>query len=136
MIAAVFVALLAGHYAGDYIAQTNWQVIHKPERSWRGATAMFGHLATYFMCQFLALTGLQLAGGIRAGDWVAGFVALGFSVATHGFIDRRWPIIRLMEHTGSAPYSKTPEGPMLVDQAVHIVCLYLAALMYAWVASR
>ena len=52
------------------------------------------------------------------------------SWATHSIIDRRWPVTWLMAHTGSEPFSRTPWGPMAVDQALHlsILCLLVAVI--------
>ena len=57
-------------------------------------------------------------------------VLVAVSWLTHSFIDRRWPVRWLMEHTGSGPFSKTTWGPVVVDQALHlsILCLLVGGL--------
>lgn len=153
MIGDVFVALLAGHYAGDFLAQTDHQSVHKAgpwredvldqygaktgKKRWTGALpAMYGHLASYLICQSTALILLDV---FTPADLpaTAGYAALVFSIATHGFIDRRWPVVWWGERTGSAAFvakDNPLNGRFHVDQAMHIVCLYLAALLFAWVA--
>lgn len=136
MIATVFVALVAGHYAGDFLVQTDHQSAHKAERSWRGVRAMYGHLIGYLACQSAALVLLQLSGIKMPAP--AAYAALAFSVITHGFIDRRWPVVWWGEHTGSAAFvaaDNPVHGRMHVDQAMHFVCMFLAAVVFAWVAG-
>lgn len=132
VFAAVFVALFAGHHVGDHLAQTDWSASHKAGPGWTGARAMASHLGSYLACQAAALGGLWLIGVPLT--WLGAAAALVFSGATHGFIDRRWPVRWLLEHTGSADFAdrQTPIcGMYLADQSLHVGCLFVAALLAA-----
>jgi hypothetical protein len=127
--AAVFVALYASHMVADHIVQTDRQAQGKTaDKGWMWP--MIGHLGGYWTSQAVALFALRIA-GVHISPW-ATLVGLIFSVATHGFIDRRRPVRWLLEHTGSADFAArtTPIcGMYLADQALHIGCLFVAALI-------
>ncbi len=104
-------AVLCGHFIGDWIVQTDWQAANKMT-SWK---ANQQHMLGYHMtlALFIAFTGLWL--------WAAAVLAV--SWATHSVIDRRWPVVWLMQHTGSRPFSQTTFGVVAVDQALHLSIL-------------
>jgi hypothetical protein len=133
VFAASFAALYAGHMIADHVLQTDWQAANKTGKSWTAAEAMLGHLATYWVCQAVALVALH-AVGIHASGW-NGFAGLAFSAATHGLIDRRTPVRWLLEHTGSRDFaalaSRGLNGMYLADQALQVGCLFVAALLIA-----
>jgi hypothetical protein len=134
--AAVFVALYVGHTVGDLIVQTDWQAAHKSERSWRGAVAMGGHLASYAVTQIVALIAITSIGArFGLGASLAG---LGFSVVSHGLIDRRWPVRWLLDCTGSDRFARLASGGINgayeADQALHIGCCFIAALIVGWLS--
>lgn len=107
--------LLAGHLVGDWIVQTDYQAANKMT-SWK---ANQQHMLGYH----LVLGALAL---LAVPVWaVALIVAVSWS--THAVIDRRWPVVWLMEVTGSGPFSKTTFGVIAVDQAVHLSILSLLA---------
>ena len=110
--------VLAGHLVGDWIVQTDKQAANKTT-SW---TAMGRHLLGYH----LTLAGFAV---FAIHTWPA-FFALAISAATHGFIDRRWPVKWLMQVTGSAPFAETTWGVLVVDQALHlsILCVLVACV--------
>jgi hypothetical protein len=128
--AAVFCAMFAAHHIGDHVAQTDHQAANKMLPGWAGWRAMIGHLASYHACMVLALVGLATVGvPLTVTGCVAGLI---FSAATHGFLDRRWPVRLLLEHTGSRAFaaSQTPlHGGYLADQSLHIGCLFVASLL-------
>jgi hypothetical protein len=98
--AAVFAALLAAHEAGDHVVQTDAQAAGKVT-SWR---AMAGHVAGYHAAQVAALATADAALGLRLrASRVA--VAVAVSAGTHALLDRRWPVRRIMEATGSAGFA-------------------------------
>lgn len=104
-------AVLAGHLIGDWIVQTDWQAANKTT-SWKANQQhMFGYHLT--LGAFCALA--------MPAAWV--LVTLAVSWATHSLIDRRWPVRRLMEVTGSRPFSTTTFGLIAVDQALHLSIL-------------
>jgi len=130
LVAAVFVALFAGHHVGDHVAQTDWQAKHKASPGWTGWRAMAGHLVGYHACMVAALGGLAAVGVPLT--WVGCAAGLGFSVVSHGFLDRRWPVRWVLEHTGSRDFaaSQTPlHGGYLADQSLHVGCLFVSSLL-------
>lgn len=109
--------LLAGHFVGDWIVQTDWQAANKAA-SWRANQLhMLGYHVALGAAAALVLPAASVA------------IVLGVSWATHSVIDRRWPVKRLMAATGSKPFSETTFGVVAVDQALHLTILCLLA---AW----
>jgi hypothetical protein len=122
--------VLAGHFIGDWIVQTDEQAANKMTSWWANQRHMLGyHLTMWFI--FLGACVLH---GVEGAAWDEArndmYVIIVVSWVTHSIIDRRWPVVWLMSHTGSGPFSKTPWGPMAVDQALHlgILCLAVAAV--------
>jgi len=145
--AAVLGVLSAAHDLADHLVQTDRQAAEKPH-DW---TAMAGHVGSYTATQTLALMGLHVAGvPLRRGRVAAG---LALSAATHAFLDRRWPVLQLLRATGSAGFAASGvgeqnvavregnaripgflapvSGPHVADQALHHVCIALAAAVVA-----
>lgn len=104
---------------GDWIVQTDWQAAHKAV-SWK---ANQQHVATYH------LTLLVAVGWFSSGWKLA--VALVFSWVLHSFIDRRWPVKRLLQLTRSPAFAETPLGILTADQTLHVATL---AVMAAWLS--
>jgi hypothetical protein len=117
-VSDIFPILFAAHMLGDWIIQTDKQALNKMS-SWR---AMGGHVLTYHLC--MAVLVLPF--------WHDRWALLGFviSAATHGFIDRRWPVRWLLRKTGSANFSEMQLGVLSADQALHAFFLALMAVMY------
>jgi len=138
LFAAVFATLYAGHQVGDHIVQTDEIAAHKAEDGWVGARAMAGHLLGYGVCQALALGALAVLHPLPFWPVAA---ALAVSLGTHGFIDRRWPVRWLLEHTGSkvfasnAPHVAGLNGMYLGDQALHVGCMFGAAWLAAFLSG-
>lgn len=108
-------AVLAGHLIGDWIVQTDYQAEHKTS-SWKANQQhMLGYHLT--LAAFCALA--------MPAAWVA--VTIAVSWVTHSLIDRRWPVKRLMQATGSGPFSETTFGVIAVDQALHLSILAVLA---------
>lgn len=129
----VFIALYVGHMLGDHIAQTDRQAADKAG-PWRGTAsgALVGHVSSYAACQMAAIYAVLWVTGLHVSyvGWLAG---IGFSAISHGFIDRRWPVQWVCRHTGSEAFGKLASGGLngayLVDQSLHIACLFVAALL-------
>lgn len=131
--------VLAGHFIGDWLVQTDWQAA---EKGWvRIPTPTFGfHGHGYGPAYWRSwktnqahMLGYHLTLGVLVAfalPWLPLLVLLAVSWVTHSFIDRRWPVRWLMEYTRSGAFAKTPWGPMAVDQALHlsILCLLVAVL--------
>jgi hypothetical protein len=119
--ATVFLALLASHLLGDWVVQSDEQATNKT-RSW---AALASHLARYH----LVMAGLLLIPLLRDG-WPAwrALVALAVSAVTHAFIDRRWPVRRLLRVVGSPGFATLEWGLIAVDQALHLAILAMLAV--------
>ncbi|MBE3206767.1 DUF3307 domain-containing protein [Frankia sp. CH37] len=132
MFAALFATGYAAHQLGDHLTgQTDWLAEHKADRGPVGWAALVGHLAGYHFTQVVmvavavAVLDLPLApAGAAAG--------LAISVASHGLWDRRAPVRWLLERTGSPGLAATAShgmnGMYVADQALHVACLWAAAL--------
>lgn len=132
--AAAFIALYAGHQIGDHVAQTDHQAHHKAGKGRTAAVAMAGHVGGYTLVQAVALA-LVATVGMSLPAVAAGLVV---SAATHTVIDRRWIVQWLLRNTGSPNFAALTSGgmngPYLTDQALHIGCLFLAAVAVGWLS--
>lgn len=140
--AATFAALYAAHTVADHWIQTQHQADTKGAPGWRGRLACAAHVATYTATGALALaaTNHRTGLGLRAGRVAAG---LALSGVTHYAADRRTPLRRLAEATGSgdfyrmgAPRPGRDDNPTLggayaLDQAWHVGWLAATALVIA-----
>jgi hypothetical protein len=134
---AVFAAILyAAHQLADHVfGQTDNQSSRKADAGRDGWRALVGHVVAYHVVMAVMVTVSVFALRLDPSMWglAAGFA---FSVLTHGFLDRRWPVRWVLEHTGSRPFSRMTSpicGMYLADQALHYGCLWVAALLMACV---
>lgn len=137
---ALFVALWLGHYAGDYLLQTDRQALGKLDPGRSGLRHACAHVAALTGAQAAWLGVFAMAGApVSAGSAT---VALLVNALTHVAIDwvRRGPRAwcYLTGSTGfydcSQPAAERPEhthGAERVDQALHYQVLGLAALLGA-----
>ena len=133
VFAVVLVALLVGHAVGDHVAQTDRQAVGKSEPGPAGWRALAAHLLGYHLtvAAVLLLTAAALRLPLSPPWVVAGLV---FSAATHGLLDRRWPVRALLRATHSPGFAEatTPVcGMYVADQALHQLALLVTALMIA-----
>jgi hypothetical protein len=146
--AAILGTLAAAHNVADHVIQTDAQALGK-QFHWG---PMAGHVASYHAAQVAALAATDRALGLGLSPRRTA-VAVAFSAATHAFLDRRWPVKRALELTGSPGFAKGSyrllahaddpskvinveyvaplNGPYLADQALHHACLWVAALIIA-----
>ena len=132
VLAPAFVALYASHQLGDHVFQTDRQAAGKAaSKGWVGAMA--GHLLGYGLCQLGALALVGLVGTPLSMTGIG--VGVAISLVTHGVSDRRWPVRLLLEVTGSPKWATITAGGLngmyLADQALHVGCLFGAALAVA-----
>jgi hypothetical protein len=125
--AGVLPTLLVAHNVADHIVQTDHQAAAKTT-SW---AAMAGHVGSYQATQAVAVAAVGVLTGqrLRIRDVVLGGL---FSAATHAFLDRRWPVRKALQVTGSPNFADmtTPlHGMYLADQALHHGCLLVSALL-------
>ncbi len=94
MTATVFLALLASHLLGDWVVQTDEQAAHKT-RAW---SALLGHVARYHL-----IMGGLLPIPVLHDSWPRwrALLTLAVSATSHAFIDRHWPVRRLLVAVGS-----------------------------------
>jgi hypothetical protein len=131
-VAVVFAALYAAHQVADHWVQTQHQADTKGCAGWHGRLACAAHVATYSATGLVALlvvawrTGLALApSGVAAG--------MAVSALTHYIADRRTPLRRIANATGSGRFYRLNaagmNGAYLLDQSWHIGWLLVAALL-------
>ncbi|WP_026239864.1 DUF3307 domain-containing protein [Parafrankia discariae] len=130
---AAFIALYTGHHLGDHVAQTDWQAREKGGRGWPAARAMAAHLFAYHLCVGAALASLLIVDvPLRLPGVTA---ALSWSIVTHAFIDRRWPVRWLLRRSGAPRFAELNSGGIngvyLADQSLHLGCLFVGALLAA-----
>lgn len=99
--AVVLPTLLVAHNVADHVVQTDHQAAHKAT-SW---AAMAGHVGGYQALQLGALLAVSRATGTSL-SWKRVLVGGAFSAISHAFLDRRWPVRRVMELTGSPGFAR------------------------------
>lgn len=66
-------------------------------------------------------------------SWVGLVAGLAVSAATHAFLDRRWPVRWLLQHTGKRDFAELRDGGLngmyLADQALHQTALLVSAVV-------
>ncbi|MFD6180075.1 DUF3307 domain-containing protein [Streptomyces goshikiensis] len=129
MFATIFVLLYVAHLIADYALQSDHQSAHKMEKSREGWIANLGHAGTHTVT-----TAAALALGVGLLDLTvslpAAIAALVWITASHGFIDRRWPVAAWMR-IARQPKWAAAGGAAHVDQTAHVTCLLIAALALA-----
>ncbi|GAA2418128.1 hypothetical protein GCM10010433_16680 [Streptomyces pulveraceus] len=126
MFADLAFLLYVGHLIADYLLQTDHQADHKAGPGLKGWAANVSHAATH-----VVVCGALLALGAAVLGWrlplLPALAALLWIGATHAVIDRRWPVLWWMTHTGSTDWISRG-GAAHVDQTAHIAALVVAAL--------
>ncbi|MGW4803592.1 hypothetical protein [Kitasatospora sp. NPDC004272] len=140
---AVWAVLATGHALADHVlGQTDHQAANKaaptpeevaagadPRRGWRACLA---HVAQYHlvMAALLVLVRLFIPLPLSPVGTAAGFA---WSMTTHAWLDRRWPVRRLLRRVGSAAFAELRtagmNGMYLADQALHKGALLVAAIL-------
>ncbi|GAA3271299.1 DUF3307 domain-containing protein [Dactylosporangium vinaceum] len=133
--AAIAATLYAAHQLADHVlGQTDRQAAHKAAPGWTGWRHLLGHVALYHLV--MAVMTLTVVAVLHLPATGTGLITgLAFSAVSHAFLDRRWPVRWLLEHTGSIPFSRLADhglnGMYLADQSLHYACLWLSALLIA-----
>ncbi|WP_219806369.1 DUF3307 domain-containing protein [Streptomyces sp. SM12] len=140
---AVWAVLSVSHNLADHVlGQTDHQAAGKaapsadevadgvsPRRGWG---ACLRHVAQYHlvMAVMLALVWVLLPLHLSWTGLAAGLTA---SAVTHAFLDRRWPVRWLLEHTRAKEFAALKAGGLngmyLADQALHSGALLVSALL-------
>lgn len=141
--AATWVLYITGHQLADHVTgQTDRQAKGKgaptPDAVADGANPhagwghCLGHVALYH-ANLLVLFGAAALTLPLHLSWHGLLLGLLFSAGTHAFLDRRWPVRWLLQHTGSASFVRLAGGGLngmyLADQATHWFCLLCAAVI-------
>lgn len=147
--AATFITLYAAHLMGDHWIQTHEQALVKACVGWSGRLAAARHVATMTATKLALLALAWAAGALAPTVWL--IPALALDAASHYVIDRRVPLIRLAEAMDriyppfrkaefaalGAPRPGRDDNPSLgtgmysMDQSIHVLFLFLAALIAA-----
>ncbi|WP_107080183.1 DUF3307 domain-containing protein [Streptomyces sp. NBRC 109706] len=139
-MADLFVLLFVAHLLADYPLQTDRLAGRKagwtegpedpnPGLHHHGWGANLIHAGTHVLVCGIAL----LAGVVVLGADISpagGMLALAWIGVTHSLIDRRWPVVWWLEHTGQKEFLRHG-GAAHVDQAAHLLVLVIAAVALA-----
>jgi hypothetical protein len=138
MEALVFAAGLAVFYAAHNVAdhvfgQNDHQATNKMQPGISGWVALISHVIAYHLVMLFMFLITWVVLGLPL-TWLGLIAAFAFSAVTHGFLDRRWPVRKILELVGSPNFAKmkTPiNGMYQADQALHHFCLWISALLLA-----
>ncbi|MFC1996122.1 DUF3307 domain-containing protein [Chloroflexota bacterium] len=117
---SLFDKLLVAHLVADILLQTEWQALNKGQNY----RAFFSHIAIYSVIMM----------GILVVDFgfqnIYIYFVVGMLALSHGFLDRGWPVIRLMS-SFHLIVERKPERwlVMAVDQTLHVLFLAFAAIL-------
>jgi hypothetical protein len=130
-----YAALTAGHWIGDHVitrdAAMNAKGIPSDDRlaagthPWTGWRACAEHVTGYTLVQAVALAVASIAVPFTL---TGTLVALVVSASTHAVIDRRWIVQAIVRAKGCQGWA---QGPYLIDQALHVGVLFVAATLAA-----
>jgi len=113
-----FEILFLAHIFGDWLAQTEWQVVNKMS-NWR---ALLTHVIVYHIVVLLVLAARL---GFR--DVNVYYVTLVLAI-THAILDRQWPVEKLaraLRLTVNRPLERWLM--IVIDQSIHIILIGIAA---------
>jgi hypothetical protein len=132
LFAAGLATMYAAHQVADHVfGQTDSMAASKAKPGKVGWLAVLSHVGQYHIVMAMML-GLTLTILNLPASFIGVFLCLVFSAVTHAFLDRRWPVRWILEHTGSPEFAKmtTPLcGMYLADQGLHLFCLWISALL-------
>lgn len=123
---AIFVVFFATHQTGDYLLQTNWQAMNKRYGLGRdpdARRALFTHTFTYSLAYVPAFIWIQTRLG-----WNTLLIALAVSIPHLVQDDGRLLRAYMRKVKGMEPDNEIVVAS-LVDQALHMVALFGAALL-------
>jgi Protein of unknown function (DUF3307) len=125
---AVFAVFLVCHAVGDFLLQTDWQAITKCRGlgDARGRSALIAHVSTYTLTFVPALIWISEDRGLGRAIAVGVVLYIPHLLIDDGRIVRGW--LHAVKHVADPP---APMLVMTVDQSMHLVCLFGAALLAA-----
>jgi hypothetical protein len=123
----VFVVLYVCHQVGDYVFQTEWQALNKrgglSTGSPQARSALLQHILSYtlaFVPAFIWLTD-DLGAGIA---WLVPLIAIPHLIQDDGRL-----LAAYASRVKKTDLAKNPALGAALDQALHIVALFLTALL-------
>ncbi|MFD8142494.1 DUF3307 domain-containing protein [Streptomyces sp. NPDC059708] len=130
MFAQIAFLLYVAHMLADYPLQTDHQAAHKADKGGEGWRANLAHAATHVVsCGVALAVGAWLLPDVRLSAGPAALALLWIG-ASHGFIDRRWPVAAWMKIARQTKWAQHG-GAAHVDQTAHILALAVAALAFS-----
>ena len=131
--AVVLPGLLVAHEVGDRWVQTEYQAVTKGHAGHAGRVACVAHVVTYTVVTAVVVAVLWWVLGLAVSP-VGFLVGQAVSAVSHYWIDRRstlaWLIDRFLRWKRPYYYD-VPGGAEQLDQAAHLVWLFVAALITA-----
>jgi hypothetical protein len=122
----VFAVFFVSHQVGDYLLQTEWQARHKHGGLTGTAEerrALLSHIASYTVAFVPAL--VWLWSSRHAGVlWVAALIAVPHLIQDDGTL-----LAGYARRVKGADIAANPSLGVAIDQAFHILALFLAALL-------
>lgn len=123
---AIFIVFFATHQCGDYVLQTDWQATHKRNGLGRDANArraLFTHTFTYSLAYVPAFIWIQTRLG-----WSTLIIAVAVSLP-HLIQDDGRVLRAYLRHVKGMDPVANHVVAALVDQALHMIALFGAALL-------
>ena len=122
----VFVVLYVSHQVGDYVLQTEWQAVNKrgglSTGSPRARSALLQHTLSYTLSFVPAL--VWLADGLAVAVGLAALIAIPHMIQDDGQL-----LTAFAARAKKADLARNPGLGAALDQALHIVALFLTALV-------
>ena len=126
---ALSIAFFVSHLVGDFLFQTEWQAANKTgglARAPASRRALGAHALTY-TCAFVPA--LVWFASERS---VLGALAVAVAItAPHVAIDHGRAVPLWMRHVKKNPVPLPAALPIIVDQTMHVVCMFAVALIAA-----
>lgn len=134
--APILGALFVGHSFADHVLQTDWQARHKALGGTLGRVACGMHVAILTAFQLFLI--LAVCGNLNLDlDPLKLVLGMAWNAWLHYVLDRRVSLRIFAERTGKAGFfhlgdpavAPTGTGAYAMDQAMHHLVLFLAALV-------
>lgn len=127
--------MYAAHQVADHVfGQSDEMAANKAKPGKFGWSHNIAHVVQYHFIMMVMLFVTFIILNISV-SFVGFAAAMIFSAITHAILDRRWPVKWILEKTGSPEFAKmqTPVcGMYQADQSLHYFCLWISALLLAW----
>jgi hypothetical protein len=127
--AELTIVFWVSHLAGDFLLQTEWQANNKAgglggDRVAR--RALLSHVGVYALCFVPALAWVAEERGALLAVGIAAVISV-----PHLVVDDMRLLVRYMVRVKGCPDPPPPGLVIMVDQSVHLICLWATALLAA-----